>query len=85
MLYKEFEKIWGRMCKYYDKDYLLDKDMIEIYFNEMKYINDQYDVFESTVYKKCKFFPKVTEINSIKEELNKNKRKQCDRYKREGM
>ena len=85
MFYKDFERIWGRFCKYYDKDYMQDKDMIEIYFNEMKYINDQYDLFESTVYKKCKFFPKVTELCAIRAELDKQKQRRENRYKQKGL
>lgn len=70
MKFIEFENIWRRMCVYYGKsDFLEDKDMIKIYFDEMKYINRDYEEFEQLLRSKCKYFPKAADIEDVKKVL----------------
>jgi hypothetical protein len=73
MKINEFTIIFNRMCKYFNKDeFINDKSIGEIYYNEMKKINDRYDYFEELLYSKCKFFPKVTEIKDVRYKMNEN-------------
>ncbi len=75
MFFNEFEPIFKRICRYFGKEeYITDKEMIEIYFNEMKRINDRYPYFEELLFQKCKFFPKVTEIRDIRFKMQDDKK-----------
>lgn len=70
MKFVEFETIWRRMCMYYEKPgYLENKEMVDIYFNEMKYINNNYQEFEQLLRNKCKFWPKTADIVEVRKEL----------------
>lgn len=70
MKFTEFEPIWKTICKYYSKpEFLNDKEMIRVYFDEMKHINSNFEKFEQLLYRKCQFFPKTYHILEIRKAM----------------
>ena len=88
MRYVEFEQLWKKMCKVFNRtESLTDKDVIDIYFREVKTYNNDYNVLEQRILQKYKYFPKPADlletISEVKNELAKVKDKnkvfkQCD-------
>ena len=70
MTMNEFSNVWKTLCTYYDKNEN-SKELIDIYFSGMKYINNNYDELMRGIFRKCKFFPKVAEIMEIWEKTRK--------------
>lgn len=69
----EFNTVFETLCKYYDKQYNKTDEMVEIYFNEMKYINDDLSQYINKIFSEFKFFPKVSELKDLRYKLQSEK------------
>ena len=63
MTLNEFGNVWNTLCNYYEKEY--SKDVMNLYFNEMKYINGEYNELITGITNKCKYFPKIADIMEV--------------------
>lgn len=79
----EFEEVIKTLCSYYD-DKKLEENTKNIYFEEMKYYNGDLGIYIKEICNSSKFFPKITELKTIKKNIEKSKNysvasnKMCD-------